>query len=110
MAGQPEALVEAVKAALADDATPEAKAAAAAACRTLVAVFQADQGEPLASAPSASPAVAMAQHMAGAPPSAVLDAVITRLQALVPDEPAAVPTPALRIPFVPIPKTPGGKR
>jgi len=109
-AEQSDALLEAVKRALEPEATTESRAAGAQACRTLLAALGAGEGEPLVAAPLPStPVATAARQLAAAPPGAVLDAVIARLQALVPDDtPAAAPAPApLRIPFVPIPKPTG---
>ncbi len=105
---QSDALVEVIRQALAEGASVEARASAADACRTLLAVFQADEGQPLAAStlpPSPrSPVAAVAQQLRGAPPNLVLDAVIGQLRALSPDGEASAPAAEpLHIPFVPIP-------
>jgi hypothetical protein len=103
-------LLEAIRAAVAEQATAEHKAAGAQACRTILAALEAEPGKPLG-----GPAAA-AQPLAGLDATQALDLLIARLRAALPkdgDERAARPAdrPGLRIALVtPPPGVPWRKR
>jgi hypothetical protein len=103
-------LLEAIRAAVADQATAEHKAAGAQACRTILAALEAEAGKPLggAAAPPAHP-------LAGLDPTQALDLLIARLRAALPkdaDDRAASPADrGIRIALVtPPPGVPWKKR
>lgn len=100
-----EQLLEAIRAATAADATDEAKAAGATACRTLLAALEAKAGEPLAAPVAAGNAV---QAIVGAlktmPPEQLMDLAIARLKAALPAGTEVAPVTPLRVPLVAIPR------
>ncbi len=87
-------LIETIRVATADGATPDQKRAAAAACRTLLTSLEARPGEtlglpilpshPMAALPTAAPASPLAM-LAQLDVDQVLDLVIAKLRARVPD-------------------------
>ena len=96
-------LIETISAALASDASAAQKHAGAEACRAVLTVLEATPGQPMAppssgAAKSPTPAIAGMQ---------MLDLVIAKLQASLPESKGTAPTeqPAqpLVIPFVPVP-------
>lgn len=98
-------LIETIRAATAADATPEQKAAAATACRTLLTALETESGKPLAPPVAASP-------LAGIDPTLALDLLIARLTAALPTEPQATERSkekAVRFAFVK-PNLPAPKR
>jgi hypothetical protein len=112
-------LLTQIGAAMADDADDLTKQRGVNACRTVLTILGATVGEPMQPAipaPSAqpvhsSPLAAAAQAMSIMPTTAILDAVIAKLQAqLSPDASAGAPEPQpqmLRIPFIPVPNLKG---
>ncbi len=92
-------LIEVIRAAVAEDATAEAKAAGAQACRMILAALE---GGPSAPIPPAHPLAALA----GLDLDRALDLVIARLRAALPEEKrtALGEKPAMRIQLVPVPK------
>lgn len=99
-----EQLLETIRAATAADASDEAKAAGATACRTLLAALEAKAGEPLAAQVAASnPVHAIVGALKHTPPEQLLDLAIARLKAALPAGTEIAPVPPLRVPLVPIP-------
>jgi hypothetical protein len=94
-------LLEAIRAAVASEATTEHKVAGAQACRTILAALEAEAGQPmpLPGAPQPNP-------LGSIDPSQALDLLIARLRAALPSEdPTAAPArprepPGLRIALV----------
>lgn len=81
-----EDLINSIRAAVADGASAEARAAGIAACRTLLNALDAKPGEPLgptATTPT-SPIAAMAMALRGVPPDQLLDLLIAKLRSIVP--------------------------
>ena len=106
-------LVEAIEKALAEDADDGAKQRGADACRSVLAALETKPGEPLVAATAMAapptPLAAAAPLLGSAPPSTVLDALIAKLKAELPDdsdEPTESPI-RITIPFVPLPKKRG---
>lgn len=98
-------LVEAIRAALVPEATIEARAAGANACRTILAALEADPGAPMATAGGApqSPVAAIVGALRGVPPDQLLDLAIAKLRAAMPAG-AEVPTATpLKFHIVPVP-------
>ena len=95
-------LIETIRAAVAEDATVEAKLAGAQACRVILATLDPEPPRP---APASAPANPLAA-LAGLDLDRALDLVIARLRAALPeDKRAAVgERPGMRIQLVPVPK------
>ncbi len=94
-----------IRAALATDATAEARAAGANACRSIVAAL-----EP-APAPAAINATAVASALTalrGVPPDQLLDLAIAKLRSALPAGTAVAPVNAFKMPFVPMAAPPRG--
>ncbi len=94
--------MDAIRAAVAADATAEQKAHGAAACRAILAALEAEAGKPIAMPGAPAP-----HPLAGIDPGQALDLLIARLTAVLPKEDAkataapAAPDPrGLRIAFV----------
>ena len=104
-----EAMVEAIRAAVAEGATAEQKVAGAQACRTILTALEVEPGKAivLASAPAPGP-------LAGMAPEQSMDLLTARLSALVPAEgkaPASNPERGtLRIALVQPPARAKGRR
>jgi hypothetical protein len=101
-------LLEAIRAATAEKATAEEKAAGVQACRTILTALDAEAGKPLA-----LPAAPAPNPLAGIDPAQALDLLIARLRAAMPpDQPARARSrpgpPGLRIALVTPP--PGSTR
>jgi hypothetical protein len=93
-----------IRAALASDATPEARAAGATACRTILLALDA-AGPPPAAPPALNPAAIASALTAlrGVSPDQLLDLAIAKLRAALPvggDAPAAS---AIRFRMIPVP-------
>lgn len=95
-------LIEVIRTAVAESATPEQKVAGAQACRTLGTALEAEAGKPIALAgvPAPSP-------LAGISPDQALDLLIAKLSSMAAERQTAVEPPArhaerapLRISFV----------
>lgn len=84
-------LIEAIRTAVAEGATPEQRAAGAQACRTILTALEAEVGKPiaLAGAPAPSP-------LAGISPDQALDLLIAKLSAMVPPERQGATEPPAR--------------
>jgi hypothetical protein len=95
--------LEAIRAAVAEGATPDQKAHGAAACRAILAALGAEPGKPIA-----LPDAPVRHPLAGIDPGLALDLLIAKLTAALPkedDKSREAPTPApdprgLRIAFV----------
>jgi hypothetical protein len=101
-------LIDAIRSATAADATTDARAAGATACRTLLIALEAQEGHPLA-APVAIPqpqeVAALVAGLKGVPVDQLLDLAIAKLRALVPPD-QAPRVASLAIPLVPMPRRP----
>jgi hypothetical protein len=96
-----EAVIDAVRAALADDATPEARAAGVAACRAVLTALE-PAPAPTAAAPT-SDAARIANVVAalrGAGPEQLLDLAIARLRAALPPGTELPPANGIKFPFL----------
>ena len=98
-------LIETIRAALAPDATPEARAAGVTASRAVLTALGAEPGQPLAPPPVqiGPTANAIAGLIRSTPPDQLLDLLIAKLSAAVP---AATHTTnhKMTIPFVKVPR------
>lgn len=99
-------LLEQIRAATAADATDDAKAAGASACRMLLAALETKQGDPLPAPlpmPTATPDVAaLVAGLKGVPIDQLLDLAIAKLRTMVPATPAP-PGHKLSIPLGAVP-------
>ena len=93
-------LIETIRAAVAEDATAEAKQAGAQACRMILAALEGEPNEPVPPAP-ANPLAALARLDL----DRALDLVIARLRAALPEDKRAAlgERPGMRIQLVPVP-------
>ena len=116
-----ENLIETIRAATTTEATDAERAAAAQACRTLLAALEAKAGEPLAApqpavepqslamqAPVSAPPQAAAMHMIasalrGMQPDQLLDLAIARLRAAVPAGADVASVPGVKFHLLPLP-------
>lgn len=112
-------LIEAIRAATAQDATDEARHAGATACRTILAALAATPGESLAApdvaaSDPATPASSVAMAMSalrGMPPDQLLDLAIARLRAALPAEAAPPPPRPMKFHIVNLPRVlPPGRK
>lgn len=99
-------LLEAIRTATATDASDEARAAGAHACRTILTALQAKPGEALAPvAVEASPMQTVVAALRGMPPEQLLDLAIARLKAALPagaEAPAVQPVKFQLLPVAPL--------
>jgi hypothetical protein len=103
-------LIDAIRAAVADGAPDDARQAGVTACRAILAALDAEAGQPLALRPTlTSPIVATVSALRTVPPDQLIDLLIGKLRAALPDSAAAPHRPSpLRIPLVPIPERAAG--
>lgn len=110
-----ETLLEAIRSAVAPNATAAEKAAGATACRTILAALEAKPGEPLTpeqpTQPPSQPAPPVQTQIAsavsmlrGVPADQLLDLLIARLRAALPTGHVAPPVQRLNVPLVPVPQ------
>jgi len=98
-------MIESIRAAVTDGATPEQKASGALACRTILAALEAEAGKAIALPGTPTPG-----PLAGISPDQALDLLIARLAAIAEKQPSTVapaPKAPLRIAFV---QPPGGRK
>lgn len=103
-------LIDQIRAAIADDATPEARANGATACRTILAALDAKGGEPLATPPTPiTPLQAVVAALSSTPPEQLLDLAITKLKAALPAGTEMQPVRRLNLPLLPVHTLRGAK-
>jgi hypothetical protein len=98
-----ETLIESIRAAVADDATADARAAGANACRTLLAAFEPPSAPVPAPQPPSLPIAAIASAIRGMPPDQLADLLIAKLRTLVPEGAQSAPAHKFNIPLVKVP-------
>jgi hypothetical protein len=98
-------LIEVIRAAVAEDATAEVKAAGAQACRTILAALEPEPEPPAAAQAVAGPPANPLAALAGLDIDRALDLVIARLRAALPEDKRAAlgERPGMRIQLVPVP-------
>jgi len=81
-----EELLESIRIAVIADATPEARAAGASACRTILTALDATPGQPMAAAAvvDTSPIASALGMLRSVPPEQLLDLAIAKLRASLP--------------------------
>lgn len=100
-----EDVINAIRAAVAPDATADAKSAGIAACHAVLAALDATPGQPIGTAPiPATPVAAIVGALRGMPPDQLLDLAIAKLRAALPADAQVVPVKPVAIPIVPIPR------
>jgi hypothetical protein len=102
-----ENVIDSIRAAIATDATPEAKAAGATACRAILAALEATPGQPLAPVVvpfNGSQIAGVVSALRGVPPDQLLDLAIQRLRAALPAGVEVPPAPPLKFNIVPVPR------
>lgn len=96
--------IETIRLALLPDASDEARAAGATACRAILATLEAQPGQPLTQAVQTStPIQAAIATVGGMPSEQLLDLAIAKLRALLPEGTTVEPVAPLRFPLVPPP-------
>ena len=98
-----EALIQTIRAATTDGASDEARAAGAAACRTLLGVLEARCGDSFAlpqASPPASPIAAVVGAVRHLPAEQVLDLLIAKLRTVMPPDDASAQSFKLAIPVI----------
>jgi hypothetical protein len=109
-----ENLIDAIRTATADDASADARAAGAQACRTILAALETKTGEPLGipapptPATPATPMQAVLTALSNTPPEQLLDLAIAKLKAALPTGTDVPAVQSVRIPLLPI-ATLGGR-
>ena len=101
-----EQLLEAIRAAVAPDATDEVKTAGATACRSILATLE-PPSSPTGTARSDAPAIdpniaALAMAIRGMPMDQLLDLAIAKLRTMVPPQAAPTDVRPLTIPLIPV--------
>jgi hypothetical protein len=96
--------IEAIRVAIAPDATAEARATGATACRAILSALDATPDEAMSAAPVAaiSQATAIIGALRGVPPDQLLDLAISRLRSMLPDDAKIEPAAPLKFMHVPI--------
>jgi hypothetical protein len=107
-------LIEAIRSAIAPDATDEKRAVGAQACRTILVALDTPAGEtlkmptaPTVTAEPKSQLEMVVTALRGLPPDQLLDLAIARLKAALPPGAEAPQTRRLNVPLVPMPKLGG---
>ena len=105
-----EPLLEDIRIALAPDAPVEARAAAVAACQTIIAKLQPNTAEPSPAerSPTPSQIAGMVAALRGVPSEQLLDLAISKLRAALPAGTSAPQPSPLKFHIVPIPAPRGG--
>jgi hypothetical protein len=99
-----EAIIDAIRAALAKDATPEVRAAGIAACRSALAALEPAAARPPIDAAGVAHVVAA---LRGAPPDQLLDLAIAKLRSIVPPNTELPPVQPINFHLVPVRKRGG---
>lgn len=98
-----DALVEAIRSALADGSSVEIRAAGATACQMVLAALVAKPGEPLVDAPvTATPLQSAVAALSNTPPEQLLDFAIAKLKAALPPGTDVQPVRRMSLPLLPI--------
>lgn len=102
-----ESLLEAIRVATTNDATDDARAAGATACRTILIALEAKPGEALAPPielpTDTSPIATIAAGLRGVPVDQLLDLAIAKLRTLVPADATPI-APRMSIPLIQVPR------
>ncbi|CAN5885633.1 hypothetical protein BH11MYX2_BH11MYX2_36900 [soil metagenome] len=98
-------VIDSIRAAVANDAPPEARAAGITACRAVLAALEATSGVPLAEAAVAdpNPLVQMMGALKRVPTEQLLDLAISKLRAALPAGTQAPTVAPLKFHMIPVP-------
>lgn len=104
-----EELIEAIRASVLADATPEARARGVAACRMILTALEAQPGQPMPATaalrpPDPAQIAGLVGALRGMPSDQLLDVAITRLRSALPAGAEVVPVKPLTFHLVPLPK------
>ena len=100
-------VIDSIRAALASDATPEAKVVGATACRAILAALEGTPGQPLATPVAVPPATQIASAVSalrGVPAEQLLDLAIARLRAALPVGTEVAPVAPFKLNIAPVPR------
>ncbi len=98
-----ETLIDAIRSAIASDASDEARASGVQACRTILAALETKPGDQLVNRPvPTTPMQAVLTALSNTPPEQLLDLAISRLKAALPAGTEAPPVQSVRIPLLPV--------
>lgn len=97
-------VIDAIRAAVAADASAESKAAGVTACRAILAALETTPGQTFASTVPASPVAAMVGALRGVPPDQLLDLAIAKLRSALPAGTVVPAVQPLKLQIVPITK------
>jgi hypothetical protein len=101
-------IIETIRAAIAEDASDEARHAGAAACRAVLAQLEPTASaapQPVEATAAIDPTIAaIAATVRGMPVEQLLDLAIARLRAALPAGTDVPTVPPLRLPLIPVPK------
>jgi hypothetical protein len=105
-----EGLLEAIRIGTSADASPEARQAAANACRTILTALEAKPGEPIAAAApiNTTQIASVIGALRGVPPDQLLDLAIAKLRAALPAGTEAQPVTPLKFHIIPVGARGGG--
>lgn len=98
-----ENLLEAIRGAIAPEATDDAKAAGASACRTLLAALDAKTGDALVLPSPTTNIAAIVSAIRELPPEQLLDLAISRLRAALPAKAEPPPVAPLKFQMIRLP-------
>ena len=95
-------LLDAIHAAIAPNASADARAAGADACRTILTALDAAPGKPMnaTATAQASPIATIVAGLRGVPPDQLLDLAITKLRAALPPDAEVAPVQPIRFHLV----------
>ena len=106
-----EKLLDSIRAAVAADASDDARVAGASACRTILSALEATPGQQLGAAPSPeSPIATAVSTLRGVPPDQLLDLAIAKLRAALPAEQQQTPVQPVKFQVVTLPRVMPRKR
>ena len=98
-----EKVIDAIRAAVVPDATPETRAAGVTACRAVLAALEGTPGQPHALPVPTNTIASVIGALRGVPLEQLLDVAIARVRAALPADVNVEPVKAMKLPLVPLP-------